>query len=88
MDEYDPEVYGHKIIANDSNIVFLYYGSSIQYFHDLDSVQRIIHELKGYIKHSRFGELYSVTRLKLFLWAEERMIHHLREKKLKNILEY
>ncbi len=22
LDEYDPEVYGHKIIANDSNIVF------------------------------------------------------------------
>ena len=87
LDEYDPEIYGHKILENDTKVVFLYYGSSGNFFHDLDSVQTTIAELKGYIKHSRWGELHSIPRLKLFLWAEERMIHFLREKKLKNILE-
>jgi len=87
LDEYDPEVYGHKILENDKKVVFLYYGSSGNFFHELDSVQRTIEELKGYINHSRWGEKHSVPRLKLFLWAEERMIHYLREKNIKNILE-
>jgi len=87
IDEYDPEVYGHKILENDTKVVFLYYGSSGNFFHELDSVQRTIEELRGYIKHSRWREEQSIPRLKLFLWAEERIIHHLREKKLKKILE-
>ena len=87
LEEYDSEVYGHKILENDRNIVFYYCGSSGDYFYPLDSVQRTVEELKRYVKHSRYGELHSVPRLKIFLWAEERMIHYLREKKLNNILE-
>ena len=87
LDEYDSEVYGHKILENHRNIVLHYVSGSGEWFYPLDSVQRIVEELRGYIKHSRWGEEYSIPRLKLFLWAEERMIHHLREKKLKNILE-
>jgi len=87
LDEYDPEVYGHKILENDTKVVFLYYGSSGNFFHDLDSVQTTIEELRGYIKHSRPNKEHTIPRLKIFLWAEERLIHYLREKKLKNILE-
>jgi hypothetical protein len=87
LEEYDSEVYGHKILENDTKIVFYYCGSHGDYFYPLDSVQRTIEELRGYIKHSRWGEENSVPRLKVFVWAEERMINHLREKKLKNILE-
>jgi hypothetical protein len=86
IDEYDPEVYGHKILENDTKIVFLYDGHGT-FHHDLDAVQRVIEELRGRIKNSRPGKEHTIPRLKIFLWAEERMIHHLREKKLKNILE-
>jgi len=86
IDEYDPEVYGHKILENDTKIVFLYDGHGT-FHHDLDAVQRIIEELRGRIKNSRPGIEHTIPRLKIFLWAEERMIHYLREKKLKNILE-
>jgi hypothetical protein len=86
LDEYEPEVYGHKILENDTKVVFLYDGSGT-FFYELDSVQRIIVELRGYIKHSRWGEEYSVPRLKIFLWAEEKLIYYSREKKLNNILE-
>ena len=86
LDEYDPEVYGHKIIANDSNIVFLYDGHGT-FHHDLDAVQRVIEELRGRIKNSRPGKEHTIPRLKIFLWAEEKLIKHLREKKLNNILE-
>jgi len=87
IDEYEPEVYGHKILENDTKVVFLYYGSSGNFFHDLDSVQRTIEELRGYIKHTRWSDEYLIPRLKIFLWAEEKLIYYLREKKLKNILE-
>ena len=90
LDEYDSEVYGHKILENDRNIVLHYVSGSGEWFYALDSVQRTVEELQKYIKNSRHGqyhELHSVPRLKIFLWAEERMIHHIREKKLKNILE-
>jgi hypothetical protein len=87
LEEYDSEVYGHKILESDRNIVLHYVSGSGEWFYPLDSVQRTVEELKGYIKNSRWGELDWVPRLKIFLWAEERMIHHLREKKLKNILE-
>jgi hypothetical protein len=87
IDEYDPAVYGHKILENDTKIVFLYDGHGT-FHHDLDAVQRVIEELRGRIKNSRPGKEHTIPRLKIFLWAEERMIHHLREKKLKNILEY
>jgi hypothetical protein len=86
LDEYDPEVYGHKIIGNDSKIVFLYDGHGILH-HDLDAVQRVIEQLRGRIKNSRQGEEHAIPRLKIFLWAEEKLIKHLREKKLNNILE-
>ena len=86
LDEYDPEVYGHKIIANDSNIVFLYDGHGT-FHHDLDAVQRVIEQLRGRIKNSRPGIEHTIPRLKIFLWAEEKLIKHLREKKLKSILE-
>jgi hypothetical protein len=86
LDEYDPEVYGHKIIANDSNIVFLYDGHGT-FHHDLDAVQRTIGELRGRIENSRPGKEHTIPRLKIFLWAEEKLIQHLREKKLNNILE-
>ena len=86
LDEYDPEVYGHKILANDSNIVFLYDGHGT-FHHDLDAVQRIIGELRGRIKNSRPGKEHTIPRLKIFLWAEEKLIKHLREKKLHDILE-
>lgn len=87
LEEYDSEVYGHKILENETKIVFHYVTGSGEWFYGLDSVQNTVEELKRYINHSRYGELHSVPRLKIFLWAEERMIHHLREKKLKNILE-
>lgn len=87
LEEYDSEVYGHKILENDTKIVLHYVTGSSDFFYQLDSVQRTVEELKGYIKNSRWGELHWVPRLKIFLWAEERMIHHLREKKLKNILD-
>jgi hypothetical protein len=86
IDEYDPEVYGHKILENDTKIVFLYDGHGT-FHHDLDAVQRIIGELRGRIKNSRPGTEHTIPRLKIFLWAEEKLIKHLREKKLKNILE-
>ena len=86
LDEYDPEVCGHKIIANDSKVVFLYDGHGV-FHHDLDAVQRVIEELRGRIKNSRPGKEHTIPRLKIFLWAEERMIYHIREKKLNNILE-
>ena len=86
LDEYDPEVYGHKIIGNDSNIVFLYDGHGT-FHHDLDAVQRVIEQLRGRIKNSRPGMEHTIPRLKVFLWAEERMIYHIREKKMKIILE-
>ena len=87
LEEYDSEVYGHKILENDRNIVLHYVSGSGEWFYALDSVQRTVEELQNYIKNSRWGEQHSVPRLKIFLWAEERMIHYLREKKLKNILE-
>jgi len=87
LEEYDSEVYGHKILENDTKIVFHYVTGGGEWFYPLDSVQRTVEELRGYIKHSRYGKEHSVPRLKIFLWAEERMIHYLREKKLKNILE-
>ena len=87
IDEYDPEVYGHKILENDTKVVFLYYGSSGNFFHELDSVQRTIQELRGYIKNTRWSDEYLIPRLKIFLWAEEKLFYYLREKKLKNILE-
>ena len=90
LEEYDSEIYGHKILENDTKIVFHYVTGSGDFFYPLDSVQRTVEELRGYIKHSRhsrYQEEHSVPRLKVFLWAEERMIHYLREKKLKNILE-
>ena len=87
LEEYDSEVYGHKILENDRNIVLHYVSGSGEWFYALDSVQRTVEELQKYIKNSRWGEQHSVPRLKIFLWAEERMIHYLREKKLKNILE-
>ncbi len=86
LDEYDPEVYGHKIIANDTKIVFSYDGVGT-FFYGLDSVQRTIEELRGRIKNSRPGNEHAIPRLKIFLWAEEKLIQHLREKKLNNILE-
>jgi hypothetical protein len=86
LDEYDPEVYGHKIIGNDTKIVFLYDGHGT-FHHDLDAVQRVIEELRGRIKNSRPGKEHTIPRLKIFLWAEEKLIKHLREKKLNNILE-
>jgi hypothetical protein len=87
LEEYDSEVYGHKILENDTKIVFHYVTGSSDFFYPLDSVQRTVEELRGYIKHSRYGKELSVPRLKIFLWAEERMIHYIREKKLKNILD-
>ena len=86
LDEYDPEVYGHKIIGNGSKIVFLYDGHGSLH-HDLDAVQRVIEQLRERIKNSRPGIEHTIPRLKIFLWAEERMIYHIREKKLNNILE-
>ena len=47
LDEYDPEVYGHKIIGNDSNIVFLYDGHGT-FHHDLDAVKRTIEQLRDW----------------------------------------
>jgi hypothetical protein len=44
-------------------------------------------ELRGYIKNTRWSDEYLIPRLKIFLWAEEKLIQHLREKKLNNILE-
>lgn len=82
LDEYDPDVYGHKIIGSDSKIVFLYDGHGSLH-HDLDAVQRVIDQLRN----SRPGKEHTIPRLKIFLWAEEKLIQHLREKKLKNILE-
>jgi hypothetical protein len=87
LEEYDSEVYGHKILENDSKIVLHYVTGSGEWFYPLDSVQSTARGLAEYIKHSRYGELHSVPRLKIFLWAEERMIHYIREKKLKNILD-
>ena len=87
LEEYDSEVYGHKILENDTKIVLHYVSGSGEWFYALDSVQRTVEELQKYIKNSRHHELHSVPRLKIFLWAEERMIHHIREKKLNNILE-
>jgi predicted RNase H-related nuclease YkuK (DUF458 family) len=87
LDEYDSEVYGHKILENDRNIVLHYVSGSGEWFYPLDTVQRTIEELRRYIKHSRWGEQQSIPRLKIFLWAEEKLIQHLREKKLNNILE-
>ena len=87
LEEYDSEVYGHKILENETKIVFHYVTGSGEWFYELDSVQSTVEELKRYTKHSRWGDYHSTPRLKIFLWAEERMIHYLREKKLKNILE-
>jgi predicted RNase H-related nuclease YkuK (DUF458 family) len=87
LDEYDSEVYGHKILENDRNIVLHYVSGSGEWFYPLDSVQRTIEELRSYTKNRRYREEHTIPRLKIFLWAEERMIHHIREKKLKSILE-
>jgi hypothetical protein len=57
------------------------------FHHDLDAVQRVIEELRGRIKNSRPGIEHTIPRLKIFLWAEEKLIKYLREKKLNNILE-
>ena len=87
LEEYDVEVYGHKILENYKGIVFYYSGGNGIFFYDLESVQRTVDELKRYLTHPRWCESY-VDTYEIFTWAQERMIHYLREKKLKNILEY
>jgi len=76
----------HKILQNDSKLLFLYDTTSGTFFNNLDDVIRVVRELRGYVKSSGWGRMME-SQLEIYEWALQRLTYYTREKNIKNILE-
>ena len=87
LEELDTDELGtHKIIQNDTTLLFVFDTTTGLYLENLDGVKRVVKELSKYVESSGWGKMME-PKLKVYEWGLEKLTYYQREKNIKNILE-